>query len=399
MKILFIVTFLLSPLTWASETSIQDFTSLIKNKNYIVLEQAEKVYQARQRIEFARGELLPSLNVWKLVNVITNPLDVSSWAEIAPFLSPSHWFRLEQNQIYYQAELHGYSAMLGNQVMNSKILFMKVNQDHRTMRFIRDYKTELEGVYNIIKLKIDLGMEPPESGRELKIRILALNEDLIRMRAYLSDARSELAYIAGYAGNSEITPKDLRPVEISSKSKITYDRIANEVIYNASELKQYDEFLRILPLLRKEIQFSFLGMSSASQGTAGGVFDQVPIPSGLGFATAPAIKIAKSQERVIRLQRQGIYETLLRQTKSATDRLAAEIDVRPFVLQRRSVAQEQASQYLEKLKLGQKIDLVRLADAFHAKQMALAAVLENEFQFRMQKEKIERLRSGGDYGE
>jgi hypothetical protein len=397
MKILLVAAFLLSPSIWASETSIQDFTYLVKNKNYTVLEQAEKVYQARQRIEFARGELLPSLNVWKLVNIVTNPLDISSWAEIAPFLSPSNWFRLEQNKVYYQAELHGYSAMLGNQVMNSRILFMKVNQDHRIMRFIRDYKTELESVYDIIKLKIDLGMEPPESGRELKIRILALNEDLIRMRAYLSDARSELAYIAGYAGNSEINPKDLRPVEISSKGKITYDRIANEVIYNASELKQFDEFLRILPSVSKEIQFSFLGMSSASQGTAGGVFDQVPIPSGLGFATAPAMKIAKSQERVIRLQRQGVYETLLRQTKSATDRLAAEIDVRPFVLQRRSVSQELASQYLEKLKLGQKIDLVRLADAFHAKQMALAAVLENEVQFRMQKEKIDRLKAGGDY--
>lgn len=397
MKSYFCLIFLFCGNLFASEISIQDFTQRVRERNYLILEQAERVYQARQRIEFARGELLPSLNVWKFLNLATNPFDISSWVEMAPFLSPASWFRLEQNKIYYQAELHGYSALVGNQVMNSRVLYMKVLQDHQVLKLVRDYREELSQVYEIVKLKVDLGMESPEAGREIQIRILALEEDLIRLRAYLSDARSELASIAGYAGNSELTPRELRPVEITSKQKVSYDSIANEVVFNSSELKQFDEFLRIIPSIKKEIKFSFLGLSSASQGTGGGVFDGLPIPSGLGFSTAPSMNISSSQERLLRIQRQSVLETLLRQVKSATDHLSAQIEIRSFVIQRKSVAEASASSYLQKLQLGERVDLVRLADAFHAKQMALAAVVENEFQFRLQKEKIQRLRSGGDY--
>ncbi len=380
-----------------AQTSMEEFSSLIKKKNYTVLEQAQKVYQAKETIQVARGELVPSLNIWKIVKVASNPLDLENWAEIAPFLSPANWFRLEQSKIYYAAEVYGYRTMVANQVMNARVLFIKVNQDQKLHKLIREYKSDLQSVYDIIKIKVDLGMESPEAARELQIRILALEEDNIRMKVYLADVRRELSFMVGGAGDSELAIKDVPALEMKSKNKISYESVIDQIVSRSNEIKQYDELLRIIPSIKKEISFSFLGLTPASFGTSGGFFDSIPIPSGLGFGTAPSINIAKSQEQVLKLQRQAILETLRKQTKSASDQMGAEIDVRPFIQQRKQLASENSAQLFERLKLGETIDLVFLADTLHTKRVADAALTENEVQFRLQREKIDRMLIAGDY--
>ena len=397
MKSILLITFLLAGSLSSAQTSLEDFSYMIKTKNYTVLEQAQKVYQAKETIQVARGELLPSLNIWKIANVISSPLDLTNWIEIAPFLSPSNWFRLEQSKIYYAAETYGYRAMVANQVLNARVLFIKVSQDQRLYKVIRDYKSELQNVYDIVKVKVDLGMESPEAAREIQIRILALEEDSIRMKVYLADARRELSFLSGGQGNVELTPKDIPALDMKSKNKLPYENVINDIVARSNELRQYDELLRIVPSIKKEISFSFLGLTPASFGTSGGFFDSIPIPSGLGFGTAPSLNIAKSQEQVLRLQRQAIFETLRKQTKSASDQMGAEIDVRPIIQQRRQLAADNSAQLLERLKLGENVNLVFLADALHTKRVADAALTENEVQFRLQREKIDRLLVVGDY--
>lgn len=380
-----------------SQTSIEDFSDQVKKKNFTVLAQAEKVYQAKENIEVARAALLPSLNIWRIIKIVTNPLDFENWVEMAPFLSPANWFRLDQSKIYYQAESYGYRAMVANQVMNARVLFIKVNQDQRIYKMIKDYKSELEDVYDIAKVKVDLGMEAPEASREIQIRILALQEDLVRMKVYLADVRRELSFVTGGSGEAELTPKDVPALDMKSKNKLPYENVIHDILARSNELKEYDELLKIVPLIKKEISFSFLGLTPASVGTSGGFFDQIPIPSGLGFGTAPSINIAKSQEQTLRIQRQAIYETLRKQTKSATDQMGAEIDVRPIIAERRQLASDNSKQLLERLKLGEKVNLIFLADTLHTKRIADAAYADNEIQFRLQREKVDRLLVVGDY--
>lgn len=393
---LLIQSFLFAPNSF-SQTSLEDFSAQVRRKNFTVLEQAQKVYQAKENIEAARGELMPSLNVWNIIKIASNPLDLTSWAEMAPFLSPANWFRLEQNKIYFQAESYGYRALVGNQVLNARVLFIKVNQDQKIYKMIKDYKSDLQGVYDIAKIKVDLGMETPEYAREIQIRILALQEDLIRMKVYLADVRRELSFVTGGAGDIELTPKDVPALDMKSKNKLPYETVINDILARSNELKQYDELLKIIPQIKKEITFSFLGLTPASMGTGGGFFDNIPIPSGLGFGTGPSMNIAKSQEQVLRIQRQSVFETLRKQTKSATDQMGAEIDVRPVISERKQLATENSKQLLERLKLGENINLIFLADTLHAKRIADAAMTENEIQFRLQREKVDRLLVVGDY--
>ncbi len=383
----------------AETMALDDFSYLIRRKNYTVLEQAEKVYQAKEKIEVARGELFPSLNIWKIINIASNPLDLTSWAEVAPFLSPSNWFRFDQTKIYYTAEVYGYRSLVANQVLNARVLYIKLSQDQKVYKVIRDYKAELEEVYDIIKVQVDLGMQTPEYAREIQIRILSLKEDLTRMKVYLADARRELSFLSGGAGDAELTPKDIPALDMKQKNKLPYETIIDHVISRSNELKQYDELLRIVPSIKKEIGFSFLGLTPASFGTSGGFFDNIPIPSGLGFGTAPSLNIAKSQEQVLRIQRQAVYETLRRQAKSATDQMSAEIDVRPIVLEKRELASTNSKQMIERLKLGEKINLVFLADSLHTKRIADAALTDNEIQFKLQREKVDRMLQVGDYAD
>ena len=91
----FIISFVALTISFnlSAQTSISldQVAEEVKQSNFTVLENAQRVYQAKETINFNKRNLLPRLNLW---NILKTPfswkgaLDVVQ--DIAPFLVPSN---------------------------------------------------------------------------------------------------------------------------------------------------------------------------------------------------------------------------------------------------------------------------------------------------------------------
>lgn len=83
--------------------SLDEVASKVKETNFTILENAQRIYQAKETITFSKRNLLPKLNLW---NVLKLPFDWASAIDmvqdIAPFLVPNNWFRVSQSKLQFE---------------------------------------------------------------------------------------------------------------------------------------------------------------------------------------------------------------------------------------------------------------------------------------------------------
>ena len=110
---------------------LAEVSKKVKEQNYTVLENAQKVYQAKEMINFSRKNLLPKFNFWNLIKIPFDPAaSVDLIQDIAPFLVPSNWFAVEQNKIFSEVYNQQYKALWANEVLTAKLLYMSTVKDN-----------------------------------------------------------------------------------------------------------------------------------------------------------------------------------------------------------------------------------------------------------------------------
>ena len=116
-----------------STLSLSDVSDKVSKNNYNLLEQAEKLYQAKEKISLMRANLLPRLNFWKLLSIPTimmNPWMAANIAtDIAPFLVPSNWFNVRKSKWNFKASKEQYRALWGNELLHARALYYSISRD------------------------------------------------------------------------------------------------------------------------------------------------------------------------------------------------------------------------------------------------------------------------------
>lgn len=357
MKALISISILLLSLNSWSVTilTIDQLTAKVKSQNLTVLQNAEKVYQAKLSIDEARLNLLPKLNLWSLSKVAMGPsalLDVVQ--DIAPFLVPANWFRLKETEILYQAQREGFRALQANEIYAARSLYLKVLLDQEMYASLEKYQAELLSIKNIVEDRVILGMEKPELAREIQVQYLKINEDVSQLKLLVSYEKSTLNQALGLPVDEDIrlVPVNFNFIKLGVIDYKTWEKAA---VINSPELKQYDQFIRVLPKIKKEIYFSFLGVPTLSRGTAGGIFDGIPTSQGLGFATATQIAIVKTQGKILEMQKNGIAETLKRQVLNVSRIHNYALDLYPSQKERLALSDLNFKSLKQKLILGEKV--------------------------------------------
>ena len=172
---------------WAiQKISLDEVTSKVLKQNLTVLQNAEKVYQAKTSIDEARLSMLPKLNLWNVLKVVVDwPAILDVAQEIAPFLVPSNWFRLKETEILYVAEKEGYVALQANEIFAARNLYFKVLMDQDLYEYLIKHEAELALVRGIAEDRLDLGFESAELVREIQIQHLNTKEDLLHLKTLL----------------------------------------------------------------------------------------------------------------------------------------------------------------------------------------------------------------------
>src|SRR5690606_38859978 len=74
--------------------SIEEVATKVKKSDFTVQSHAERVYQTKEAVQVARMNLLPKLNIWKVLSIFGGWQNAGGLIEgLVPFLVPANWFR------------------------------------------------------------------------------------------------------------------------------------------------------------------------------------------------------------------------------------------------------------------------------------------------------------------
>ena len=385
--------------SWSAQyISLEDITQKIKEQNLTVLQNAEKIYQAKSSIDEARLNMLPKLNLWNLAKIVIDPVAVLDVVqEVAPFLVPSNWFRLKETEILYIAEKEGYTALQANEVFEARSLYLKVLMDNDLHESLIKYESELSMIRAIAEDRLDLGLEKIELVREIQIQHLKIKEDIVQMKLLVDYEKSILAQALAIPTNEELVLGPIIFPEDDKVSPIDPKDWEQLVLQSSPEINQFNQFIKVIPLIKKEIRFSFLGVPSLSRGTAGGVFDDMPVSQGLGFANGTQIAIINSKETILNLQKKGIEETLKRQVLNVSQEHNSSLKIRSLQKERLNLSDLNFKSFKEKLALGGQISLPEFTQTMLSFLQSQTSYSEAVYSFVMNYDRLLRMSFSGPY--
>jgi outer membrane protein TolC len=399
MRTLSIYALLLSSLSLsahAQEIRLDDIVKKVSSTNYQVLGEAQKVYQAKESVRFSRGELLPSLNLWKIASAIVDPFTLIS-QDIAPFLVPANWFRLSQAEKLYLAEREGYRALWANELFTAKILFYQAHLDTQLAKKVESLGKDFKVILEIAELRQRLGGLQPGTAQEIRLKNLALEEDSMRLSQTLRDQSRQLAYVLGIPQTEGATLAEWAFPDPLQLPSIKPDDVLWRARSISPERRQHQHILEAIPALKGEIGFTILGLASNSRGTAGGVFDNIPVPSGLGFSTGPALRIAEAQKKRIELQLLAVEETLARDVFMNVENLDLEKRALRSTMERVAISEQLLEQLKTRIGLGDLIDPLAVSETYRNWVLAQTSYVQQLLKATVLWERIQRITFSGDY--
>ena len=379
------------------QIKLSDVVDRVSNSNYKVYENALKVYQAKSNIEKARADLLPRLNIWSIASIILDPTSIfDQLTDIAPFLVPGNWFRLEENKLLYLAEREGYRALWGNEVNIAKTLYKHLLFDEQLYKQVLISVTELERIHKIVKTRETFGGAKPGTARDIEIRLLGLKEDAENLNILLALEYDELTYALGYTTNEDVVFAPVEMPKMEELKPINPKEYEFRLLSSSPEHRQFDHFFSVLGQIKKEIEYAVMGVSQISRGVAGGVFDNIPIPNGLGGKEA-SLKILNAQKEIMKTQKIGVEETLKRQLRAVGTQFNSDLANYDNFKRRVRLAKESKDSLLRRLKLGENIDIVELSENSRVQILAETALLTVHYRVLNSTDRLQRLIFDGDY--
>ncbi len=395
--ILILTTFSLSSFA-QQKISLSEVATHVKKTNYKVLENAQRVYQAKEMIHYSKRNLLPKLNLWKVIKL---PFDWSAAIDIvqdiAPFLVPANWFRVSENKLLYLAQQEQYRALWANEIMTSKLLYLNTLRDFNFKTALEEQKNQIEELLGIAETRLVFGEVSPQTVKFLKIRSLELNEDLRVLKNLLYEEKKALSYLLGLAQEDDIELEKITLPNVDELEPIRFDTFIFRAIDHAPELTQYDFIKEALKYVRKEISFSFLGSSTTSRSMAGGIFSNIPIQDGLGFGLSSSLRISKSEKEILDINQNATKEVLKKNLYLLVNDFNSYVENVENQNERYSLAVTNYESIRTQLILGMKIDPLEILTSIENLFNAKVSLTHYRYEVVNVMEKVKRMIFNGDY--
>ncbi len=385
---------------YAEEKSItlDEVALKVKESNFTVLENAQRVYQAKETIIFSKRNLLPKLNFW---NVLKLPFDWASAIDIvqdiAPFLVPNNWFRVSQNKLFYLAQKEQYRALWANEVMTAKLLYINTLRDEDFLKLLENQQSQLDELIAIVKTRSVFGEVPPQVLKFLQIRRLELAEDIRSLKTLVYEEVKAISYLMGIPVEDDLKLVSIDLPQVESLKPISFDTFVFRALDNAPEINQFKYIKNSLKYIRKEAYFTFLGSSTTARSASGGVFNNIPLQDGLGFGLGSSLRITASQGHIIDLNESATKEVIKKNLYNLVNNFNSYIENIDNQNKRFQLAQENYESIKTQLILGMNIDPLEMLTSIENVFDASISLTNYKYEVVNTIEKLKRSIFNGDY--
>lgn len=378
--------------------SLDEVAKKVKESNFNVLENAQRVYQAKETITFSKRNLLPRLNFW---NVLKLPFDWASAIDlvqdVAPFLVPNNWFRVSQSKLFYLAQKEQYRALWANEVMTAKLLYINALRDQDFLELLEVQQSQLEELVEIVKTRAIFGEVPPQVVKFLQIRKLELAEDIRSLSTLVYEENKAMSYLMGVPQEVDLKMVKINLPQVEDLKRISFDTFIFRAMDNAPELNQYQYIKESLRFIKKEAYFSFLGSSTTARGAAGGIFNNIPLQDGLGFGLGSSLRITKSQGHIIDLNANATKEVIKKNLYNLVNNFNSYIENIENQNERFKLATDNYETVKSQLILGMNIDPLEMLTSIENLFDASISLTNYKYEVVNTMEKLKRSIFNGDY--
>lgn len=260
--------------------------------NYAVSQEAERVYQARENIKVARGNLLPKLNVKAIVGIFTGDY-VSAVGTFLPFLFPSNWYRFVASKALFEAERKSFASLRGNEMNAVEHIFYLVQRDQAVFQLLDKHVGWMRQTQQALAKEEEVGLLPTGTADYFGTTVRALEQDRTRMAALIRTQYGDLAHSVALPPMNGIS--QLGAIEfpsLDSEAPIRGEDFFREAQARSFEVKAVNALVKAASYLEGEVIFSFLDPEGSG---------------GLGFGTPAALRVSKSRQAELMKKADELY--------------------------------------------------------------------------------------------
>ncbi|MFM6928623.1 MAG: TolC family protein [Bdellovibrio sp.] len=266
--------------------------------------QLNKVYQAKDNVDRSRKNLLPGVSLNGAIDS-TFSFSLSTVNMLLPFLLPSNWLDLKENQSLLNAQGDAYYIAQLNAYSSAYALYSTIQGDLDLRDILQDQYSNYKKIEDLIKMAVDAGMMEKADLLQARAQTQMTAIQVSQMDALILQEKAAIREMLALPLSTTIQFGRTR-VASSSVEDQSLQRTANQSIAKSPELRQLNAMVEAANAAKWSSFWGFL--TGASLGTSRGptgAFSEVDGSASmrLGFGQFLVLKIGNRNLAQIELQK------------------------------------------------------------------------------------------------
>jgi len=281
---------------------------LVLNSNLSLVQAMNNVHDAKDRVNIARGNLLPSINLGGAIAMASGATFVLASASfLLPFLMPSRWFDQAQSKDLFESEKLSFQLSELNTYSSTLSLYLTIQSDQEIRKVYEDQARSLRQIADILEVDYHLGTATKEAWQQADAQALMAEANASKLAELAAQEKAAMRMALGLPLDAqfEFGPAEIPFSEWESKPLSE----AAEAAKNASlERRQVDYLVSAAKSATWSKAFSFLNAFSLA-GTAGAPGESVSFDKSsftgsvnFGFAYFPTLSLSQRSIEEMKLQ-------------------------------------------------------------------------------------------------
>ncbi|MBI3558659.1 MAG: TolC family protein [Deltaproteobacteria bacterium] len=309
----------------------KNLDKILFGNNIDITKAMAQVLRAKQSVNAARADLLPSLNLNFIQAISATPTFLVNFAScLVPFLFPSKWYALKQADKSYASDITGLEITRLNTYAMALNVLVHVKGDEQVMETVAQTVAGIDEYVKGLEVQSKIGLMPRADVLRGTIEHGRLAADYIKIGETLADEHAALRKMLGFNIEQKFTIELGDEIPSIYEDMLPTNPVLTKMLMRAPERTQLDFLKEAAEAGVGNARWAFLGGCSGQAGTAssvagGSAFTVTASATlSLGFGYFPTIALAKRNVKDVEIRQQELGLELGRVLESALADIAGE---------------------------------------------------------------------------
>lgn len=284
-----------------------------------VLSTLNSVYQAKEQVNIARGNLLPSLNIGAtLAGLSGGPtFAITAVSFLLPFLFPSNWYNLDASENQLVAYGYAFHLVELNEYASGYALYSSIIADQALKSIYQRQYVNLVQIRDLVAQQVQVGIATQTDLEQAEAKVALSNAQVAQIAGLLAQEKAAVRKMLALPLIREIVFEDTHPSPLGIESR-SPQTVLDIVGSQSPEEMQVAYLIKAAESSTWSKAWGFLtgaSLNAQSNGPNQSVsFDNLTVTgtAGIGFSYMPVVRLSNLNVEQLKLRRREIRLELAR---------------------------------------------------------------------------------------